>query len=70
MSSNISSLIDVYRMEEIDPKTRAKIIHKLGMAIDDSYGMSITPPIVYQLVKLLDPENQIFQDESWNRFAE
>lgn len=59
---NISSLIEVFKMKEISAKTRAKIIIKLGEAIDHQYGMNITPPLVYELVKELDPENLLLKN--------
>lgn len=61
----MKELIEIYRMNEIDPKTRARIIIKLGRAINDQMGMNITEPIVYELVKLLDSENDILSDEHY-----
>lgn len=55
----MKDLIEVFRMNEIDSKTRAKIIIKLGNAINAEYSMNITEPLVLELVKVLDPENPI-----------
>jgi len=63
----MKSLIDVFRMDEIDPKTRAKIIIRLGAAINDQYMRNITEPLVYELVSILDPENTILKDENYLR---
>lgn len=67
----MKEIIEVFRMNEINPKTRAKIIIKLGRAINDQFGMNITEPIVYELIKLLDSENKILSDEHyikmWNK---
>jgi len=38
----MKELIDVFRMEEIEPKTRAIIIIKLGKIINDQYASNIT----------------------------
>lgn len=64
----MNSLIEVFRMSEISPKTRARIIIKLGRFENDRVGMNITEPIVYELVLLLDPENQILTDEHYKKF--
>ena len=64
----MKEIIEVFRMNEIDPKTRAKIIVKLGRAINDQMGMNITESIVYELVGLLDSENPILKDEHYLTF--
>lgn len=63
----MKSLIDVFRMDEVDQKTRAKIIIQLGHAINAQYGMNITEPLVYELVSKLDAENRILQDDHYIR---
>lgn len=65
--NNISSIIDVFRMVEIDKKTRAKIIIQLGRAINNSMGMNLTEPLVYELVLLLEPENAILANDHYRR---
>lgn len=59
----MKDLIEVFRMNEIDPKTRARIIIKLGHGINNQYGSNITEAIVYELVSILDPENEILKNE-------
>ena len=61
----MKEIIEIFRMTEIDSKIRARIIIKLGRAINDQMGMNITEPIVYELVKLLDKENDILSDEHY-----
>ena len=63
----MQSLIEVFRMEEVRPKTRASIIIKLGRAINDQYAMNITEPLVYELVKQLDPDNEAIKTEHYTR---
>lgn len=63
--TNVSALIDVFRMTELNPKTRSKIIIKLGQAINDSFCMNLTELIVYELVSILDPENDILKSEHY-----
>lgn len=63
-------IIDVFRMDEIAPKIRAKIIIKLGKAINDTMGMNITEPLVYELIKILDSENDILNDEYYIRHSQ
>jgi len=61
----MKELIDVFRMKEISEITRARIIIKLGNAINNKYQMSITQPLVFELVKLLDVNNDIFKDKNF-----
>ena len=63
--SDISALIDVYRMVELKPETRARLIIKLGRAINNSMGMNITQDIVYELVEILDKDHPIFKTEEY-----
>ena len=65
----MKELIEVFRMTEIDQKIRAKIIIKLGLVINHQMAMNITEPIVYELVKLLDPKNEILDNEHYKRMA-
>ena len=65
----MKELIDVFRMSELPNKTRARIIIKLGNAINRKHGMSMTESLVYELVKILDPENKILSNESYLKFA-
>jgi len=61
----MKELIDIFRMKELEPKTRAKIIIKLGTAINNMYERNITEPLVFELVSILDPDNAILKDEYW-----
>ena len=61
----MNDLIEVFRMSEVSAEVRARIIVKLGRAINDTYGMNITEPLVYELVKLLDDNNPILKDEHY-----
>jgi hypothetical protein len=63
----MKSLIEVFRMEEVKPKTRASIIIKLGKAINDQYATNITEPLVYELVKQLDPDNEEIKSQYYTR---
>jgi len=65
----MQAIIDVYRMTEVAPKTRAQIIIKLGSAINGQYGSNITESLVYELVKTLDKDNPILQNEHYLKFA-
>jgi len=64
----MKELIDVFRMDEIGPKTRARIIIALGNAINDQRGMNITESIVFELVSLLDPGNDILKNPHYLRY--
>lgn len=60
---DVGQLITIFRMEEISKKTRANIIIALGKAMNDTMAMNFTEPLVYELVKVLDPENKVLTDE-------
>ena len=62
-------LIEVFRMSELSGVTRARVIIKLGRAINDTYAMNITEPLVYELVKLLDDNNPILKDEHYIKMS-
>lgn len=55
----MNELINVFRMNEIKPETRASIIIKLGQAINAEHGMNLTEPLVYELVMQLCPDHKI-----------
>ncbi|NDV93457.1 hypothetical protein D0T84_00805 [Dysgonomonas sp. 521] len=63
----MKSIIDVFRMEEVSKETRAKVIIKLGRAINDQYAMNITEGLVFELVSILDPDNDILTDNHYLR---
>ena len=54
----MQSIIEVFRMNEVSIAVRCKIIIQLGHAINAEHRMNITEPLVYELVKQLDPENK------------
>jgi hypothetical protein len=56
-------------MEEVKPKTRASIIIKLGHAINAKYAMNITEPLVFELVKELDPDNEQIKYDHYTRYS-
>lgn len=64
----MKELIEVFRMNEVNPKTRAIIIIKLGIAINQEHGMNITEPLVYELVKQLDPDNEEIKSEHYQKY--
>lgn len=55
----MNALIEVFRMSEVSAKTRAEIIIKLGMLINQTYSSNITEPLVLELVNLLVPDHEI-----------
>lgn len=61
----MKAIIDVFRMEEVSKETRAKIIIKLGNAINYEYGANVTEGIVFELVSILDPNNDILTNERY-----
>jgi len=63
----MKELIDVFRMTEISVKTRCRIIIKLGEAINHEHAYNLTEPIVYELVKQLDPDNKEVETEHYKR---
>lgn len=54
----MKEIIEVFRMNEVSVEVRCRIIIQLGKAINFQYGANITEPLVYELVKQLDPQNQ------------
>lgn len=65
----MKSLIDVFRMNEITPEKRAKVIIKLGIVINNEHGANITEPLVFELVSLLDPDNEILKNKRFIELA-
>ena len=63
----MQALIEVFRMVEVTPQTRVRIIIQLGNAINMEYGMNVTQPLVYELVKQLDPDNEEIKNEYYTR---
>lgn len=63
----MQALIEVFRMVEVTPQTRVRIIIQLGKAINMEHGMNVTEPLVYELVKQLDPDNEEIKNEYYTR---
>jgi hypothetical protein len=63
----MKELIEVFRMSEVSIGVRCRIIIQLGHAINAEHGMNITEPLVYELVKQLDPENKDVETEHYTR---
>jgi hypothetical protein len=65
----MNALIDVFRMNELTPSTRTSMIIQLGKLINNEYGSNVTEPIVYELVKILEPDNPILRQKEFLRLA-
>ena len=63
----MKDLIEVFRMVEISEKLRAKIIIKMGNLINHQYSDNITEGVVYELVSILDPENEILEQDRYKK---
>jgi len=63
----MKDLIDVFRMAELNKKTRSRIIIKIGDAINATYGMNITEDVVFELVSILEPDNEVIKQERYQR---
>lgn len=63
--SSISTLIEVFKMDQISPARRASLIIKLGLAINDDFDADVTSGVVYELVSILDPSNKILEDKRY-----
>lgn len=63
----MQALIEVFRMVEVNPQTRVRIIIQLGKAINMEHGMNVTEPLVYELVKQLDPNNEEIRNGFYTR---
>ena len=50
----MKEIIDVFRMDEVSPEVRIKIIKKLGELINHKYASNITEPLVDELVSILE----------------
>lgn len=64
----MKELIEIFRMNEVSIPVRCRIIIQLGEAINAQYSSNITEPLVYELVKQLDPENKVVENEHYTRF--
>lgn len=61
----MKELIEVFRMNELSAETRIELLKKLGSAINNEHATNLTEPVVYELVKILDPENELLKDEHY-----
>lgn len=64
----MNALIEVFRMTEVSPKVRANIIVQLGDAINYEHATNVTEPLVYELVKQLNPEHPILTNDRYVKF--
>ena len=64
----MKELIEVFRMSEVSINVRCRIIIQLGRAINHEHGMNITEPLVYELVKQLDPDNQEVENDHYKKY--
>ena len=65
---DISSLIGVFRMQEVSKEVRANIIVKLGTMVNDTFASNITEPLVVELVQLLVPNHEIFSNPHYQKY--
>lgn len=61
----MKELIEIFRMNELSKETRTRLIIKLGRAINNEMGGNFTESIVYELVSILDPQNEILEQEHY-----
>jgi hypothetical protein len=61
----MNDIMAVFSMHEINPKIRARMIIKLGTAINSQHGMNLTEAMVFELVTQLDPENEILTQDHY-----
>lgn len=61
----MNELIEVFRMTEVSVTTRCRIIIQLGELINFKYCSNVTEPLVYELVKALDPDNKDVENEHY-----
>ncbi len=59
--SNISSLIDVFKMDELKEETRIKILNKLVDPINYEFGGNIVDDIVDELVGVLEQRIELYK---------
>lgn len=63
----MSDLITVFKMIELSPETRIRVIEKLGELINYQYGSNVSEPIVAELIHLLkiESEDKKLEDQSY-----
>jgi hypothetical protein len=52
----MNDLISIFNMKEISVETRIEILLRMCNIINSQYGSNICEPIVYEFVKILNPE--------------
>ena len=65
----MKELIEVFKMTEISVETRVRLLIKLGDAINYELGSNITEPVVYELVKILDPNNKQVETDRYKKLT-
>lgn len=64
----MKELIEVFRMNEVSVEARINLLKKLGVAINHEYSSNMTEPVIYELVKILDPNNALLNDEHYLKY--
>lgn len=65
----IRTLFDIFREESLPVEVRIRLINRFGTAINNELASNITEPIVYELVKQLDPDHDILKTEMMQKFG-
>ena len=63
--NNLSILFEIYKYNEISVISRINLLKSFGKAINDTLGMNVTEPIIYELVKNLDANNKLLNDSHY-----
>ena len=64
----MKGIIDVFNMDNISVEVRCNIIIQLGICVNAKYSYNLTEPLVYELVKQLDPNHKILEDNHYLKF--
>ena len=64
----MKEIIDIFNMDNVSVEVRCNIIIQLGICINAKYSYNLTEPLVYELVKQLDPNNHILADKHYIKF--
>lgn len=65
---DVRTLFDIYKENSLSFDTRISLLKSLGRAINDHYAMNLTEPIVYELVRALDPDNSLLNDPNYFKY--
>lgn len=63
--SNIAALVDIYKIENINPVTKANLLIELGRAINDEYSMNLTGDLVAELIATLPVNREQLKRPGW-----